>query len=81
MLLKGPVPAPIALATIAGAFPIFRALFSGGNLALAALVGLVGAIIAYFVGAYLVRKMGLPVTASLSDVSASRKNAKSKKPE
>lgn len=74
MLFKGPVPAPIALATIAGAFPVFRALFSGESLLLAAAVGLVGAVIAYVVGTYLVRKMGLPVTASLSDVSAARKN-------
>lgn len=73
MVIKGPVPVPIALATIAGAFPVFRALFSGENLALAALVGLVGATIAFFVGAYLVRKMGLPVSASFSDVSAARK--------
>ena len=72
MFVKGPVPAPIALATIAGAFPIFRALFSGGNLALAVLVGLIGAAIAYLVGVYLVRRMGLPLTASLSDVTAAR---------
>jgi len=79
VLIKGPVPAPITLATIAGAFPVFRALFSGGNIALGAAVGLVGAGIAYVVGAYLLRKMGLPVTASLADVSAARKNEKADK--
>lgn len=69
MILKGPVPVPIALATIAGSFPIFRALFSGQDLALATLVGLIGAAVAYLVGVYLLRKMGLPANASFSDVS------------
>ena len=69
MILKGPVPVPIALATIAGSFPIFHALFSGQDLALATLVGLIGAAVAYLVGVYLVRKMGLPAKASFSDVS------------
>lgn len=70
MLLKGPTPAPIAAAMFALLFPIFRAIFNGGDdLAIEALVGILTAVFVYFVVAHLVRKLGLPVTASLYEVS------------